>query len=281
MKVLVTGADGQLGSTLVNYFRAEQIEYIQTNRSTLDVTDMDRTMEFITKTNPDVVIHCAAYTNVDQAEVDKELCYKVNVIGSKHVAQACKAIGAKMIYISTDYVFDGAGTLPFDTTIIPKPINYYGLTKYYGEIEIRNILSEFFIVRISWVFSEFGRNFVKTMLSLGAERKEISVVCDQFGSPTYTFDLCVLLHEMLSSDEYGIYHASNKGYCSWYDFACEIFKISRQEVKINPIQSSEFKTKATRPKNSRLDKSKTYETFHYELPDWQDALKRCLKSVEK
>lgn len=271
MKVLVTGVNGQLGYDLIKLLDSEGIEYLGTNRDSLDITNEEQVKRVIKDYNPDVVIHCAAYTAVDKAEDEKELCYSINVLGTKYVAEACKEINAKMVYISTDYVFDGEGEKPFEVTDKPNPINYYGQTKYEGELEVQKSLDRYFIVRISWVFGTNGNNFVKTMLRLGKERDEISVVADQIGSPTYTPDLAKLLVEMVKTDMYGVYHATNEGYCSWYEFAFEIFKQAGMDVKVNPIKTEEYPTRAKRPKNSRLHKSNLTT-----LENWKYALKHYI-----
>ncbi|SIR46870.1 dTDP-4-dehydrorhamnose reductase [Halanaerobium kushneri] len=254
MKVLVTGADGQLGYDVVEKLNEENIEYLGVDKEDFDLTNEQETKDFILDYAPDVIIHCAAYTDVDQAEVERNLCYQVNVEGTRYVTEAAKELDAKMLYISTDYVFDGQGEKPFEVTAPPNPINYYGETKYQGEQKIQKLLDKYFIVRTSWVFGEHGENFVKTMLKLGEERDEISVVADQYGSPTYTGDLAELIIDMIKTDKYGIYHATNEGFCNWYKFAKEIFKAANIEVKVKPVSSDEFKTKAERPKNSRLSK---------------------------
>jgi len=271
MKVLVTGANGQLGYDVIKYLDSEGIEYLGTDREVLDITNKEQVKTLISNYNPDVVIHCAAYTAVDKAEDEKELCHAVNVLGTRYVAEACKEIDAKMVYISTDYVFNGEGIKPFDVTDKPNPINYYGQTKYKGELEVQRILDKYFIIRTSWVFGTHGNNFVKTMLKLAKERDEISVVADQIGSPTYTYDLAKRLVEMIQTDKYGIYHATNEGYCSWYDFACEIFKQAGMYVKVNPIKTEDYPQKAKRPKNSRLSKTPLTE-----LENWKDALKHYI-----
>jgi len=254
MKVLVTGADGQLGYDVVKKLNEENIEHIGVDKEDFDLTNERETKDFILNYNPDVIVHCAAYTDVDQAELERELCYKVNVEGTKYVAEVAKKSNAKILYISTDYVFDGQGKEPFEVTDKPNPINYYGETKYQGEQEVQNLLDKYFIVRTSWVFGEHGNNFVKTMLKLGKERDELSVVADQYGSPTYTGDLADLIVEMIKTVKYGIYHATNEGFCSWYEFAKEIFKAADMDVKVKPVSSDEFKTRAERPKNSKLSK---------------------------
>ncbi len=255
MKVLVTGARGQLGYDVVQRLKELNIEHIGVDKEEFDLTNEKETKEFIRSYRPDVIVHCAAYTAVDKAEDEKEICHAVNVLGTRYVAEACKEIDAKMVYISTDYVFDGEKNEPYEVDDKPNPINYYGLTKYLGEREVQNILKKYFIVRISWVFGKNGNNFVKTMLRLGQERKEVRVVCDQVGSPTHTYDLAKLLCEMIQTDKYGIYHATNEGYCSWYEFACEIFKAAGMDVKVIPIKSDEYPTKAKRPKNSKPSKT--------------------------
>lgn len=275
MKVLVTGGNGQLGYDVISLLNSEGIEFLGTDRESLDITNKEQVTRVISDYNPDAVIHCAAYTAVDKAEDEKNLCYSVNVLGTKYVAEACKEIDAKMVYISTDYVFDGEGDEPFRVTDKPNPINYYGQTKYKGEVEVQKILDKYFVVRISWVFGGNGNNFVKTMLRLGKERDEISVVADQIGSPTYTYDLAKLLIEIIGTDKFGVYHATNEGYCSWYEFACEIFKQAGVAVKVNPIKTEDYPTKARRPKNSRLYKSPLIE-----LENWEDALNHYIKHMK-
>ena len=273
MKVLVTGANGQLGFDVIKLLDSEGIEFLGTDRESLDITNEEQVKRVICDYNPDVVIHCAAYTAVDKAEDEKELCYSVNVLGTRYIAQVCKEINAKMVYISTDYVFEGERDEPFEVTDKPNPINYYGQTKYEGELEVQRLLSKYFIVRISWVFGSNGNNFVKTMLRLGKERDEISVVADQVGSPTYTPDLSRLLVEMIKTDKYGVYHATNEGYCSWYEFAREIFKQAGINVKVNPIKTEDYPTRARRPKNSRLSKQTLENKSIHKLQLWADALK--------
>jgi dTDP-4-dehydrorhamnose reductase len=281
MRVLVTGADGQLGYDVVKRLDENSIECLGTSINELDITDEAQTNRVITNYNPDVVVHCAAYTAVDKAEDERELCYNVNVLGTKYVAAACKEIDAKMLYISTDYVFDGEGNQPFEVTDKPNPINYYGKTKYEGELEVQNLLDKYFIIRISWVFGVNGNNFIKTMLRLAKERDEISVVADQIGSPTYTYDLTKLIVEMLQTEKYGIYHATNEGYCSWYDFACEIFRQAGLDVQVKPIKTEDYITKAKRPKNSRLSKRKLVQQGLCGLKEWKGALREFINITEK
>ena len=259
MRVLVTGANGQLGYDVIKRLDENNIEYLATDKDELDITNEAQTNNVITKYNPDVVVHCAAYTAVDKAEDERELCYKTNVLGTRYVAAACKKINAKMVYISTDYVFDGEGDQPFEVTDQPNPLNYYGTTKYEGELEVQKLLDKYFIVRISWVFGINGNNFVKTMVRLAKERDEISVVADQIGSPTYTYDLAGLIVDMIQTDKFGIYHVTNEGFCSWYEFACEIFKQAGINVIINPIRTEDYPTRAKRPRILGYQKVYCYE----------------------
>jgi len=275
MKVLVTGAKGQLGTDVVMRLSSLSIDCLGVDIDSLDITSDEQVKEFINYYKPDAVIHCAAYTAVDKAEDEKELCYKVNVLGTKYIAEACKEINAKMVYISTDYVFDGEGDQPFEVNDKPNPINYYGQTKYEGELEVQKILENYFIVRISWVFGTYGNNFVKTMLKLGKDRDEISVVADQVGSPTYTYDLAKLLVEVVQTDKHGIYHVTNEGYCSWYEFACEIFKQAGLDIKVNPINTEDYPTRAKRPKNSRLRKNSSIK-----LESWENALNHYINLMK-
>lgn len=279
MKVLVTGAAGQLGYDVVKKLEEMNIKCIGTTKNELDITNEHQTLEFIKNYKPDVVVHCAAYTAVDKAEEDRQNCYKVNVLGTKHVAKACKQIDAKMVYISTDYIFDGEGKQPYEVTDEPNPINYYGRTKYEGEIEVKEHLDKYFIIRISWVFGVNGKNFVKTMISLGKELEELSVIADQIGSPTYTPDLANLVVEMIKTDKFGIYHATNEGYCSWYEFACEIFKQTGIQVKVKPIKTEEYPTKAMRPKMSLLSKKSLEVNGFTNLKDYKQSLNEYLTKI--
>jgi dTDP-4-dehydrorhamnose reductase len=280
MKVLVTGANGQLGYDVIKFLDSEGIEFLGTDRNSLNITNEEQVKRIICGYNPDVVIHCAAYTAVDKAEDEKEMCFSVNVLGTRHIAQACKEINSKMVYISTDYVFDGEGNKAFEVTDKPNPINYYGQTKYDGELEVQRSIDKYFIVRISWVFGSNGNNFVKTMLRLGKERDEISVVADQVGSPTYTYDLAGLLIEMIKTDKYGVYHATNEGYCSWYEFACEIFKQAGMVVKVNPIKTEHYPTKAKRPKNSKLSKTQLVNNGFTPLQSYNKALNKLIPRID-
>ena len=281
MKVLVTGYGGQLGYDVVKEGARRGLEMIGTASSDLNITDDNKVLEFIRQLKPDAIIHCAAYTAVDKAEDDKENCYEVNVNGTKYLAKAAKEVNAKFVYISTDYVFDGQGEIPFSENSTPDPVGYYGETKYQGEQIIQSILDKWFIIRISWVFGINGNNFVKTMLRLSETRDELNVVGDQVGSPTYTFDLAQLLINMIQSDKYGIYHASNEGFCNWAEFAKEIFRQANKDVKVNLIATEEYPTRAVRPKNSRMSKQKLIDNGFYPLPKWQDALEHFLNELKQ
>ena len=280
MRIIVTGAKGQLGSDVMKRLSEIGAEAIGADIDRLDITDEKAVDLFFKESHADGVIHCAAYTNVDLAESQKEICRKINADGTRNIAAACEKYGMKLLYLSTDYVFDGRGTEPFETDSPKAPCNFYGETKLEGETEAARLCKRLFIVRISWVFGENGKNFVKTMLRLAAERSEISVVCDQTGSPTYTKDLAVLLCEMISGCKYGVYHATNEGVCSWAEFADKIMELSKSETKIIPIPSSQYKSAAVRPANSRLSKSSLDRNGFSRLPHWEDALQRFL-GIEK
>lgn len=280
MKVLVTGADGQLGYDVAKELQKQNIECCGATRKDFDIVNFEATEKFITNYMPDVVIHSAAYTAVDKAEDEQGLCCLVNASATENIAQICKKIDAKMVYISTDYVFDGTKDGFYEVDDKPNPINVYGKTKLLGEQAVQKILKKYFIVRISWVFGEHGNNFVKTMLRLGKERKELNVVADQYGSPTYTADLAPLLIEMIKTDKYGVYHATNEGVCSWAELAEEIFKVAAMNVKVNHIATDEYPTKAKRPLNSRLSKEKL-DKYFYKLPFWEIALEKFIKLNEQ
>jgi len=276
MKILVTGAKGQLGYDVLKELSRRDIPHKGIDLDDCDITDKSAVFAVIEVYAPTAVIHCAAYTAVDKAEDEPELCRKINEDGTRNIAEACKQVDAKMIYISTDYVFPGTGDHFYKPTDATAPLSVYGKTKLAGEKVVLNTLDKYFIVRISWVFGQDGNNFVKTMLRLGKERDTLNVVCDQVGSPTYTADLAPLLCDMADSDKYGIYHATNEGVCSWAEFAKEIFRQVGMDVVVNPIQSSEYPTKAVRPFNSRMDKYCLDEGGFKRLPDWEDALMRHL-----
>lgn len=279
MRVLVTGAKGQLGFDVINELNKRKIECLGVDIDDFDITDEKAVTSFIKTYYPDAVIHCSAYTAVDKAEDNAELCRRVNAEGPRNIAQICKEINSKMVYISTDYVFSGTGDHAHEVDDPTGPLGIYGKTKLEGELAVKGILTKYFIVRISWAFGENGNNFVKTMLRLGKERDEVSVVCDQIGSPTYTADLALLLCDMIMTEKYGTYHATNEGFCSWAEFAQEIFKLAGYSSKINFIPTSEYPTRAIRPLNSRLSKKSLDEGAFLHLPIWQDALKRYLGEI--
>lgn len=280
MRVLVTGAKGQLGSDLLCELSKRNIESVGIDIEDLDITDAAATKKVIedinNKTKLDAIIHCAAYTAVDAAEDNEAIVTKINAEGTKNIAEVAKTLDVAMMYISTDYVFDGEGKRPWEPDDKRAPLNVYGMAKYKGELYVEELVKKYFIVRISWVFGLHGNNFIKTMLRLGKERGAVSVVNDQIGSPTYTPDLSRLLADMIVTDKYGRYHATNEGLCSWYDFAVEIFKQAKLDVAVTPVSSDAFPVKAKRPHNSRMDKSKLTENGFKLLPTWQDALGRYL-----
>lgn len=302
MKVFVTGVAGQLGHDVMNELASRGYTGVGTDLAesysgiqdgtyvtmaeyvSLDITNKSAVMNTIKAIKPDVVVHCAAWTAVDLAEDEdkQEKVKAINVDGTQNIAAACKVIDAKMVYISTDYVFDGQGTTPWQPDCKDyKPLNVYGETKLGGELAVSNTLSKYFIVRIAWVFGKNGNNFIKTMLNVGKKFDTLKVVNDQIGTPTYTFDLARLLVDMIETDKYGYYHATNEGgYISWYDFACEIFKQAGYTNTVIPVTTKEYGlSKAARPFNSRLDKSKLVENGFKPLPTWQDALVRYLKEM--
>lgn len=285
MRVLVTGAKGQLGSDVVNELNSRKYETIGVDIEEMDITDPESVNKIVVKANPDVVIHCAAWTAVDAAE-DRDnisIVRSVNVEGTKNIVNVCKKLDCKMIYISTDYVFSGRGTDPWKPDCRNyAPLNVYGQTKLEGELAVAGALDKYFIVRIAWVFGVNGSNFIKTMLNIGKKYDTVRVVNDQIGTPTYTYDLARLIADMAESENYGYYHATNEGgYISWYDFACEIFKRAGYNTNVVPVTTEEYGiSKAKRPFNSRLDKSKLLENGFEPLPTWQNALKRYLKEIE-
>ncbi len=282
MRYFITGSEGQLGYDIIRELKnIKELDYLAPTLEELDITDKEKVMEVITSYKPDVVFHCAAYTAVDKAEENKELCYNVNVFGTENIVKAAKKIGAKVVYISTDYVFDGTKDGIYVETDKPNPVNYYGYTKLGGEDVVLK-LDDYLIVRISWVFGINGNNFIKTMLNLAKEKKEISVVSDQVGSPTYTKDLAKLLIDMIKKNKSGIFNVTNEGYCSWYEFAKYIFQINKIDIKVNPILTRDYKTLAKRPMNSRLSKDKLEEENLVRLSSWQDAVFRyCQELKEK
>ena len=303
MKIFVTGVAGQLGHDVMNELSSRGYEGVGSDIAPqysgvqdgspvcdmayvpMDITDSDCVTQTIAKVNPDVVVHCAAWTAVDLAEdADKqEKVRQINALGTQYIADACKKLNCKIVYISTDYVFDGQGDTPWHPDCKDyRPLNVYGQTKLEGELAVANTLDKYFIVRIAWVFGKNGNNFIKTMLNLSSKYDSLRVVCDQIGTPTYTLDLSRLLIDMVETEKYGYYHATNEGgYISWYDFACEIFRQAGRSVAVTPVTTAEYGiSKAARPFNSRLDKSKLAENGFIPLPTWQDALTRYLKEIE-
>jgi len=279
MKVLVTGVNGQLGFDVCRELTWLSVEHRGVDIQDFDLTNEQMTRESIVGYGPDAVVHCAAYTQVDKAESNRELCHAVNVLGTAHVAEACRELGTKLVYISTDYVFGGQGEAPFEVDSPQNPINYYGLTKSLGEGEVRSRVAKHFIVRTSWVFGENGGNFVRTMLRLGVEKQSVKVVMDQTGSPTYTPDLAKLLCRMLPTEKYGVYHATNEGTCSWFEFASAIMEEAGLSCRVVPIPSNEYPSAAKRPMNSRLSKRSLDAAGFDRLPYWRDALKRYIASM--
>ncbi len=302
MVILVTGVNGQLGHDVMNELAKRGYEGIGSDLApaysgiaddsavttmpyiALDITDEQAVQQTISRIHPDAVIHCAAWTAVDMAENDDKVAKvrDINANGTQYIASACKAVDCKMVYISTDYVFDGQGTTPWQPDCKDyKPLNVYGQTKLEGELAVAHTLEKYFIVRIAWVFGQNGKNFIKTMLNVGKTHDTVRVVNDQIGTPTYTFDLARLLVDMVETDKYGYYHATNEGgYISWYDFTCEIFRQAGYATKVIPVTTAEYGlSKAARPFNSRLDKSKLTAKGFQPLPDWKDAVRRYLALV--
>lgn len=277
MKILVTGYKGQLGYDIVHECHKRGIDAVGVDVDEMDITDVLQVQSTITS-DYDAVIHCAAWTAVDKAEDEVDMCRKVNKDGTENILNVCKNLDIPIMYFSTDYVFNGQGQEPWKEYDRREPLNVYGLTKYEGELAVEKY-TKHFIIRISWVFGLNGNNFIKTMLRLGKERKAVSVVDDQIGSPTYTYDLAKLAVDMIVTDKYGTYHATNQEYCSWYEFACEIFKQANMDVKVTPVDSSAFPVKALRPKNSRMNQTELDAHGFERLPTWKDALHRYLKEI--
>lgn len=301
MKVFVTGVGGQLGHDVMNELAkrghagigsditpqysgiADGSAVTKMPYEQLDITDAAAVETALAGAAPDAVVHCAAWTAVDLAEDDDkvEKVRLVNAAGTANIARVCRKLDCKMLYLSTDYVFDGQGTKPWEPDCRDyRPLNVYGQTKLEGELAVAEQLQKYFIVRIAWVFGVNGKNFIKTMLNLGKTHDHLTVVNDQTGSPTYTYDLARLLVDMIQTDKYGRYHATNEGICTWYEFACEIFKQAGMNVSVAPVSSDEYPAKAKRPSNSRMDKSKLTANGFTPLPTWQDALSRYLKEIE-
>ena len=283
MKLLVTGYKGQLGFDVVNEAHSRGIEAVGVDIDEMDITNAQQVNDVIKAGNYDAVVHCAAWTAVDKAEEPELLdtVRAVNATGTQNIVNVCKELDIPVMYFSTDYVFNGQGTTPWNEYDERHPLNVYGQTKYEGELAVE-AYPKHFIIRIAWVFGKNGNNFIKTMLRLGKEKGALSVVNDQIGNPTYTFDLAKLVVDMIQTNKYGIYHATNSGdFISWYDFACEIFKQAKMDdVKVTPVDSSAFPAKATRPKNSRMNQTELDKNGFNRLPAWQDALARYLKEID-
>jgi len=279
MKVVVTGITGQLGHDVLLELKARGLEAVGASRAEMPLTDGEAIRAYLEQVKPAVVVHCAAYTAVDKAEDEPAQCRAVNVEGTAAIAQACRAVGAKLLYLSTDYVFPGEGNTAYEVDGPKGPQNVYGASKLAGEEAVRSALAEHFIVRISWVFGINGKNFIRTMLNLSKTHDTLTVVDDQVGSPTYTKDLAVLLADMLATEKYGTYHATNEGYCSWAQLAAETFRQKGLPVKVTPVASSAYPTKAVRPKNSRLSKKSLDQAGFKRLPPWQDAVARYLAEL--
>lgn len=279
MRILVTGASGQLGYDVERELERRGIEHLGTSSRELDITDREAVERLMAAYRPDAAIHCAAYTKVDLAEDEPERCWAVNADGTRNMAAACRKTGAKLLYISTDYVFPGTGERSYETGDPTGPVNTYGRSKLAGELAVQSLLEKYFIVRISWVFGKNGNNFVKTMLRLAETKAELSVVCDQIGSPTYTADLAPLLCDMVQTERYGVYHATNGGTCAWSEFAKAIFELADKQVTVYPIPTSAYPTRAVRPLNSRMSKECLHSNGFQELPEWKNALARYLKEI--
>ena len=277
MNILVTGASGQLGHDLVIELTRRGHHVTGVSSKEMDLTDAAAVRNCLFALRPDAVMHCAGYTAVDRAEDDALRCDLINRAGTEAIAHICAEVGSKLLFISTDYVFSGDGVRPWEPDDQPNPLNVYGMSKYLGEEAVRSFAPKHFIVRVSWLFGVSGQNFVKTMLRLGAEREQLSVVNDQVGSPTYTKDLSVLLADMIVTEQYGTYHATNEGFCSWYEFACAIMAESGLPARVLPVSSDLYPSRAKRPANSRMSKEKLTKNGFSRLPSWQDALRRYLE----
>ena len=281
MRVLVTGVKGQLGYEVCRELTVRGIENRGVDIDDFDLTDEKAVMEAISAYRPDAVVHCAAYTAVDRAEENEDVCRAVNVDGTRFVARACRAVNAKMVYFSTDYVFPGTGEDFYEVDSPKGPQSVYGRTKLEGEEAVRETLEKYFILRISWVFGINGGNFVRTMLRLSNDHDTLRVVCDQIGSPTYAHDLAPLICDMLATEKYGTYHATNEGVCSWAEFAEAIMKAADRPTRIIPVTTEEYGAKAARPLNSRMSKKSLDEAGFARLPSWQDALRRYLAELRE
>ncbi len=280
MRIIVTGVGGQLGTDVVKELEQQKHQVLGVGHKELDITDESKVKEVLDGFKPEAIIHCAAYTAVDAAEEDTETAFRVNVLGTRYLAQGCQKHNAKLIYISTDYVFSGDGDQPWEVTDSLAPCNQYGKTKMLGEKEVMGQINSYFIVRTSWVIGATGKNFVKTMLTLGRTREEISVVNDQYGSPTFTKDLARLLAQMVVTKKYGIYHACNQGCCTWYELAKKVFELTEIPIHLKAITSDDYPMKAIRPKNSRLSMQALKDNGFQLLPNWEVSLKEYLNEIE-
>ncbi|MGN1419046.1 MAG: dTDP-4-dehydrorhamnose reductase [Acutalibacteraceae bacterium] len=279
--ILVTGANGQLGSDVCKILKEQNSKFLPLDVHQLDITDRKKVDAFFKNNQIDSVIHCAAYTAVDKAEQDEEVCMNVNFTGTLNIAENCNQYDAKLIYISSDYVFPGDGTTPFETNDAKGPLNVYGKSKLLGEQAVIDNCKKFFIVRTSWVFGEKNTNFIHTMLQLSQSHEELNVVCDQVGSPTYSKHLAALLCEMVHTDKYGIYHATNEGFCSWAELAQTVFTLCGKTTKVNYVTTAQYGSKTNRPLNSRLSKKSLDNAGFKRLPDWQDAVKEYLLNLKE
>lgn len=281
MKVFVTGATGQVGSSCILELKSRGMDVRGVSSKDFSITDTEALRKALLDYQPDVIIHCAAYTAVDKAEDEPELCREVNADATAEIARISAELHAKLVYLSTDYVFPGTGTASFEVGSETGPLNVYGRTKLLGELAVREYVLEHFIVRISWVFGPGGKNFIRTMMKLSETHEEVRVVDDQVGSPTYARDVAVLLAHMITTDRYGTYHATNEGFCSWAELAKEVFRQAGRSTKVIPVLSSEYPTKARRPRNSRLNKSSLDRGGFPRLPRWKDAVGRYLIELAK
>ena len=281
MKVFITGATGQLGHDCIIEMKGRGYDVLGVSTKDFSIVDEAATRQAILDYAPDVILHAAAYTAVDRAEDEPEKCLAVNAKGTENIARVAREIGAKLIYISTDYVFPGMGTAPFEVDAVTGPLNVYGKSKLAGEEAVRLLMKAYFIVRISWVFGISGNNFIRTMMKLSNTHDKLSIVDDQVGSPTYTRDLAVLLADMAETNRYGTYHATNEGFCSWAEFAAEVFRQAEKDTVVEPIHSAAYPTKTKRPHNSRLDKSSLDRGGFHHLPRWEDAVGRYLIELSR
>ena len=281
MKILITGGRGRLGQDLKTIFESKNVEVISADLDDFDICDQKAVLNFMKNTNPDAVIHCAAYTNVDGCEDNIETAFKVNGNGTRNIALSCGKFNKKMVYISTDYIFDGTKSSPYYEYDTPNPLSVYGMSKFYGEKYVSQLCMDRFIVRISWLFGANGNNFIKAILKKAAETGEISVVTDQHGSPTYTKDLALFLNDLVSTEHFGIYHATNEGYCTWFDFAKKAIELNNlsEKVKMNQITADILKRRAIRPKNSMLHKINLKTSGFTPLPTWENALQRYMNEI--